>query len=156
MADAQYLELLQNADQHPLAGEILLRDVMLPELLGERADGILYFAGRSLAAHLNVPEEQISTTFASMGFGELKPDKIKTKLRTYTLGGPVVSQRLSLRGNTADFRLEAGFLAQLLQQALGHTVEGASENHRNNVTLTLSIDPGEEQPFYNDLSTRKF
>ncbi|WP_054750869.1 DUF2507 domain-containing protein [Lacticaseibacillus thailandensis] len=155
MADAQYLELLQNADQHPHAGEILLRDLMLPELLGERAEGILYFAGRSLAAHLNVPEDQIASTFAAMGFGELSPEKIKNKVRTYTLGGPVVNQRLHLRGNATDFRLEAGFLAQLVQQALGHTVEGACENHHDHVILTLSVDPGEEQPFYNDLSTRK-
>lgn len=146
MVDTQYTELMTSELETPYFGQQMLRDVLIPSLLGGKTSGIMYFAGRDLATKIPVVDDQIPTMFAKLGLGDLKQDKNKVKLRTYTLSGHAVEQRLKNFAN-ADFQFEAGLIAQLVQQVLGMTVEAASniDQHGAVVTLTLSIDPSEEQ-----------
>ncbi len=144
MAEPQYTDLINGDTTTPFFGQLMLRDVVLPTLLGKQTDAISYFAGRDLAQRLPVADDAIPELFTAMGLGDLQQDKVKMKLRTYTLTGTPVEQRLAHFKN-ADFQFEAGFLAQLIQQKLGMTVEATSQIHGTTVSFTVGIDPSEEQ-----------
>ncbi|MCI1283339.1 MAG: YslB family protein [Lacticaseibacillus songhuajiangensis] len=146
MADTQYTELMTSELETPYFGQQMLRDVLIPNLLGAKTSGIMYFAGRDLAPRVPVTDEQIPDLFAKLGLGTLTLNKNKVKLRTYTLSGEVVATRIK-NFPEADFQFEAGLIAQLVQQVLGMTTEAASnvDKRGDSVELTLSIDPSEEQ-----------
>ncbi|WP_155286426.1 DUF2507 domain-containing protein [Lacticaseibacillus zhaodongensis] len=146
MADAQYTNLINTEESTPYFGQMMLRDVMIPQLLGQNTSGIMYFAGRDLAVKLPVGDERIPELFAALGLGTLQIGKIKTKLRNYTLSGTPVTTRIK-NFKDADFQFEAGLLAQLIQQVLGMTTEAASkvDRHAGTVDFIVSIDPSEEQ-----------
>jgi hypothetical protein len=147
MADTEYTELMTSELETPYFGQQMLRDVLIPNLLGPKTSGIMYFAGRDLAPRVPVSDEQIPDLFSKLGLGTLALTKNKVKLRTYTLSGDIVTNRIK-HFPDADFQFEAGLLAQLVQQVLGMTTEAASniDKHNGSVELTLSIDPNEEQP----------
>lgn len=146
MADAQYTNLINTDESTPYFGQMMLRDVMLPQLLGQSTPDIMYFAGRDLATKLPVGDEGIPDLFTAMGLGTLQIGKVKTKLRNYSLSGTPVETRIK-NFTDADFQFEAGLLAQLIQQALGMTTEAISklDRHAKTVEFTVSIDPNEEQ-----------
>lgn len=146
MADTQYTELMTSELETPYFGQQMLRDVLIPNLLGSKTSGIMYFAGRDLAPRVPVTDEQIPDLFAKLGLGTLAMTKNKVKVRTYTLSGDVVAARIK-NFPDADFQFEAGLIAQLVQQVLGMTTEAASnvDKRGGTVELTLSIDPSEEQ-----------
>lgn len=147
MAKASYPELLNLSATGPLFGQLMLRDLLLPDLLGKETESITYWAGRSLARRLPVAEEDLSALFARIGFGTLTVAATKHHQRIYTLSGTTVATRMA-NFEQPDFRLEAGFLAQSLQQELGCVVEGSatSDSHKQVVTLTTVIDEKTPQP----------
>jgi hypothetical protein len=83
----------------------------------------------------------------SVGFGALTPLKQKRQERQYLLAGDVVATRIRTYEDP-DFQLEAGFLAQALQQVLGFAVEGGSaiQRREQNVVLTVVMDNQDTQP----------
>ncbi|WP_179395992.1 DUF2507 domain-containing protein [Lacticaseibacillus absianus] len=147
MAKADYQELLTLPATGPLFGQLMLRDLLLPDLLGEATHDITYWAGRALARKLPVAEDQITTLFERIGLGVLTPASSKHHERTYLLSGTVVETRLA-NFDDPDFRLEAGFVAQSLQQTLGVVVEANAtiERRKQQVTLTAVLDPKTPQP----------
>lgn len=145
MANQDYASLLHQSTTVPLTAPLTLRDLLLPDLLGEETHAILYWAGRNLARKLPVQESDLPAAFAELGFGELQAGKAKRQVRLFTLGGPVVAARLTANTD-ADFRLEAGFIAQSLQQQFGAVVEAdVAEPHRDTVTITCVLDPKDPQ-----------
>jgi hypothetical protein len=144
MAELQYTDLMNGDTTTPLFGQLMLRDVVLPNLLGQQSSAITYFCGRDLAMKLPVADDQIANLFSALGLGDLQQDKMKLKLRTYTLTGTPVTTRIQ-NFKDADFQFEAGLLAQLIQQKLGMTAEATSQIHGSTVNLTVGIDPSEEQ-----------
>ncbi|WP_461214179.1 DUF2507 domain-containing protein [Lacticaseibacillus sp. GG6-2] len=147
MAKASYPELLNLSAEGPLFGQLMLRDLLLPDLLGKENEAITYWAGRSLARRLPVVEADLTTLFARVGFGTLTLAASKRHQRTYTLSGTVVATRMA-NFKDPDFRLEAGFLAQSLQQELGCVVEASADadRHKQSVTLTVILDEKTVQP----------
>ena len=141
MAKASYPELLNLEADTPLFGQLMLRDILLPDLLGKETDAITYWAGRSLARRLPVAEADLAPLFVRVGFGTLTQTAEKKNQRTYLLEGTPVATRIN-SFEAPDFRLEAGFLAQSLQQALGFVVEANAivERHKRRVTLTVALD----------------
>ncbi|MBU5265646.1 DUF2507 domain-containing protein [Virgibacillus proomii] len=98
------------------AGYDILRYVSLPELLGKESHTLLYFMGRKLARKFHKETtEDIVHIFAHLGWGNLELVKLKKKEMTFQLMADSVVQRLKAPF-PADFRLEAGFLAESLQQ----------------------------------------
>lgn len=150
MADATYNEMMANSFDTPYFGQMMLRDAVLPSLLGSRSAAILYFAGRDLAQKLPLADDAISGAFAQLGLGTLAATKTKVRERHYTLTGMPVTTRLA-QFPQADFQFEAGLLAQLVQQALGMSCEAFSEVNGQQVDITLTIDPSEEQTLYTDM-----
>ncbi|WP_054665171.1 DUF2507 domain-containing protein [Lacticaseibacillus camelliae] len=147
MAKGTYKDLLSMQADGPLFGQLMLRDLLLPDLLGQETANIAYWAGRDLARKLPVTEEDLTKLFAQVGFGTLTPTTAKKQERHYLLTGTVVETRIA-NFDHPDFRLEAGFLAQSLQQILGIVVEAnpSVDAHKRQVDLTVALDPKSEQP----------
>ncbi|WDF83401.1 DUF2507 domain-containing protein [Lacticaseibacillus pabuli] len=147
MSEADYRDLMNPDVTTTYFGQMILRDELLPSLLGPRLDRIMYFAGRDMGAHFPAKDDEIAGTFTDLGLGNLATSKMKVRERTYTLDGPIVVERLSKHPD-ADFQFEAGLLAQMVQQALGMSAEAHSvvEGRGKRVAITVAIDPSEEEP----------
>jgi len=153
MTEPAYKTLMTIDETTPLFGQIALRDLVLPDLLGDEQSDILYWAGRSLAEKVPTKEADLPALFAQLGLGTLTSQSQKRQQREYRLDGPVVAARLK-DFDAPDFQLEAGLLAQLLQQQLGGVVEGNSQllPREQAVSITISLDTHDKQPVIDDLT----
>ncbi|TLQ51673.1 DUF2507 domain-containing protein [Lacticaseibacillus casei] len=147
MAKSDYTTLLNLPGSVSFFAVTAMRDLMLPNMLGEEQHHILYWSGRDLATKLPVDETALPQLFTQVGFGTLTPLKQMRQERQYLLAGDVVATRIRTYDDP-DFQLEAGFLAQSLQQVLGFAVEGGSATQRRdqNVVLTVVMDNQDSQP----------
>lgn len=103
--------------------QFILRDALLPELLGDDQGAIGYWAGKSLARKFPVGNPNDAAIFFDQaGFGTLSLEKQTEQMTRWQLGGEPVRLRLKL-GAEADFTLEAGFLAEMMSQQLGVVTE---------------------------------
>ena len=119
------------ADLHTAgAGFDVLRYMALPDLLGEEAPLLLYFIGRNLARKFDISSiEDIIYIFDELGIGKLELVKEKKKKKIFHLLSDSVVLRL--KGPfEADFRLEAGFLAEAVQMVDGVESECKEEINR--------------------------
>lgn len=117
----QFVEETQEiqSEKESVAGLLLLRDQLLPNLLGEEHSAILYWAGKELARQHPLENEAATVQFFhTYGFGTLTQSSTKKQTIHYILSGDVVTSRLQTK--EPSFSLEAGFLAQQhqLQQNL--------------------------------------
>ena len=153
MTEPAYKTLMAIDQSTPLFGQLALRDILLPTLLGEEQSNILYWAGRDLAAKIPTPEADLPTLFSQLGMGNLTLQTSKKQQRQYQLSGTVVAARIK-DFDQPDFQLEAGLLAQLLQQQLGVVVEANSQINRHDqlVQLTVMLDLKDHQPIIDDLT----
>lgn len=127
----------------------LLRDQLLPNLLGEETDEILYWAGKELARKQPMNEEgEITSFFNTFGFGNITLTEMKKNRRHYLLDGPLVAHRLT-ETHMASFSLEAGFLAEQIQRITGMFTEAnyKADARKQYVQLTLQSDPKEDLPY---------
>lgn len=103
--------------------QFILRDALLPELLGDDQGAIGYWAGKSLARKFPVGNpSDAAIFFAQAGFGTLTLEKQTAQMTRWQLAGKPVQLRLKM-GAEADFTLEAGFLAEMMSQQLGVVTE---------------------------------
>ncbi|GGH83706.1 putative hydrocarbon binding protein [Pullulanibacillus pueri] len=115
----------------PAFGYELLRMVLLPELLGEELEPILYWAGRKLARKYpcNTIEELISffeqAAWGSLEFCEESKGKMKFELRSN-----LINARFKDKSND-KFSLESGFLAEQIQHIKGFTADSLTEIKNN-------------------------
>jgi len=113
------LETNQNiqADETvPIFGYELIREVLIPEILGEDASEILYWAGKKLARIY--PLENISEVilfFKDAGWGNLVVANESKKELDLELSSPIITKRMQDH-TKPNFRLEAGFLAEQIQK----------------------------------------
>ncbi|MGX7417476.1 YslB family protein [Carnobacterium gallinarum] len=122
-------------------GYELIRDSLLPNILGKETHEILYWAGKELARQYPVADfDDLVLFFKKACFGDLVLLKEKKHQKLYTLTGPTITARIQ-HGNP-NFSLEAGFLAEQLQAQQELYSEAISEiNSRGNkVTITLQWD----------------
>jgi len=110
--DLTHLEELHTSG----AGYDILRYVGLPELLGDEKDTILYYMGKTLARKFDINTmDDIVQLFEQLGWGRLELTKQKKKSWEFHLLSDAVVLRLQGPFD-ADFRLEAGFLAEAVQK----------------------------------------
>lgn len=112
------------------AGFDVLRYLALPDLLGEEAPTLLYFMGKNLARKFDIQSiDDIIYIFDQLGIGKLELVKEKKKEKIFHLLSDSVVLRL--KGPfEADFRLEAGFLAEAVQRIEGTECECTEEINR--------------------------
>ncbi|MFC5590312.1 YslB family protein [Sporosarcina soli] len=100
-------------------GYELLRDHVLPSILGKHEDEILYWAGKEIARKFPVfAIEELPVFFQEAGWGELILHETAKDEAFYILkneAGPTFHKR--------SFHLEAGFLAEQYQKLNGLLTE---------------------------------
>ncbi|WP_137597516.1 YslB family protein [Paucilactobacillus kaifaensis] len=137
MSQLMYDQLLHSATG---LNQGVLRDVLIPSILGDETSGILYWAGKDLAHQFPVSNsDQLTLIFEQLGFGQLTKQKSSAKQQVWLLDGPIVAQRL--KNNHPDFNLEAGFIAQQIEfQTNAITEAQITEQKKGNVQITVQSD----------------
>ncbi|WP_042345465.1 YslB family protein [Bacillus massiliigorillae] len=108
----------------------ILRDIVLPDLLGKEHSEILYWAGKQLARKFPLSNmEETIEFFTNAGWGTLEELKSSKHEAEYILHGSFVARRFALNED-CEFQLEAGFLAQQLAIQNKRITEAATEQKR--------------------------
>ncbi|MFS0780663.1 YslB family protein [Bacillus sp. 1P06AnD] len=108
----------------------LLRDILLPDLLGKDHTQVLYWAGKQLARKFPLQSmDETIAFFENAGWGTLALDKLSKHEAELTLSNTIVSRRFALN-EEPDFQLEAGFIAQQMQQQQKRMTEAAVETKK--------------------------
>ncbi|BAB06814.1 YslB family protein [Halalkalibacterium halodurans] len=122
-----------------LFGYDLLRNDVLREILGSEHDAILYWVGKSLAR--KHPIETMEETFAffeKANWGQLSILKQKRQEYTFELQGPWMT-----KSDQRCYQLEAGFLAQLVQNWSETIAEATYVRKRGSVLIDVHTDKGD-------------
>ncbi|WP_449537181.1 YslB family protein [Ferdinandcohnia sp. Marseille-Q9671] len=123
-------------------GYELIREILLPDILGKETPQILYWAGKNLARKFPLPSvEEIISFFEDAGWGDLKLKRSDKKTMEFHLDGTIVSSRFK-RKDICTFHLESGFLAQQIQQQRNQITESYEQQKRRaqKVIFTLKWD----------------
>ncbi|QQK77161.1 DUF2507 domain-containing protein [Salicibibacter cibarius] len=122
-------------------GYELLRKTLLPELLNEDHDAIMYWGGKLLARKNPLDDiEEIPPFFERAGWGKIEKQKEGKNQWKYEL------QLMSDEKNPGFSRhLEAGFLAGQFELLYGTVAETTMEKKRNGIKLHVYIDPFRER-----------
>ncbi|SPJ44285.1 Glycine/serine hydroxymethyltransferase [Leuconostoc carnosum] len=134
-----YNKILQTNFQVNSFALTLLRDGLLKNLLQEDYPHILYWAGKEIARQF--PTDTLSSViefFEHSGFGNLEIASQDSKNQRWYLTGELVKQRISL-DKTADFSLEAGFLAQQLEVQTGAIAEATFKLMKKNEGVSFEV-----------------
>lgn len=99
----------------PAFGYELIREILLPEILGSESAEILYWAGKRLARKFPLQDFlEITDFFDKAGWGQLIILNEKKNELELELSSLLITQRLQSKG-TYHFQLEAGFIAQQIE-----------------------------------------
>ena len=121
-----------------LFGYELIRDVVIPNLLGTDTHEILYWAGKELARQYPLANRQdIIRFFDKAGFGLIELNKEQRNKQIYTLSGEIVKARLNQL--EPSFNLEAGFLAEQIQSQDGIYTEALTEVNKKTKIVTFTV-----------------
>lgn len=107
----------------PAFGYELLRETLLPELLGKETPSILYWCGRNLARKYPLETfEDITVFFHHAGWGSLTVNEEGKNSLSCELSSELISKRTN-HIKKPSFALESGFLAQQIQTIKKRTSE---------------------------------
>ena len=105
-------------------GYELLRDHVLPSVLGAHEGEILYWAGKEIARKFPIFSiDELPSFFNEAGWGTLSLGKSSKNEAFYTLTNDTYSMKVIER----TYQLEAGFLAEQYQQVNGILTESHAE-----------------------------
>lgn len=123
----------------PAFGYELIREDLLTEILGHDKPDILYWAGKRLARKYPMfTLEEIYEFFINAGWGKLQLIKDGKRMMAFSLTGDLIHHRLQTR-TSYNFRLEAGFLAEQIQQQKKVYTECAEEIDKRNSTIHFLV-----------------
>lgn len=126
----------------PAFGYELLREVLLPELLGKDTSTILYWAGKTLARKYPLQDmNDIIVFFQQAGWGKLSVKEESKDDLELELTSELISQRFKLKKEPL-FQLEAGFLAQQIETQRKVTTEAYEhpKKRADKVVFTVKWD----------------
>ncbi|WP_043934181.1 YslB family protein [Bacillus sp. EB01] len=104
-------------------GYELIREVLLPELLGKNTPELMYWAGKLLARKYPLKSvDEIKAFFARASWGDLVVRKEKKNEIEFELSSILLASRVPSKAETY-FQLEAGFLAQQFELQKGVVAE---------------------------------
>jgi hypothetical protein len=117
----------------------LLRDHLIPDLLGKNTNDILYWAGKHIARKFPLTgHEEIVSFFQEAGWGTLYLKQTGKTENTYLLSGKMVEKRMAIRSD-ANFKLETGFLSQQIEQQKQFLTEGIEEIRKRHTEVLFKI-----------------
>jgi predicted hydrocarbon binding protein len=145
MNESTAVELTLQSDEPrniSLFGYELIREFVLPEILGKDTPEILYWAGKRLARKhpLNTLEDIIEF-FTKASWGQLQLTKERKDQIEFELVSPLIVSRVKTKAEHY-FQIEAGFLAeqiQLQKQVIAETFEHPIKK-ANKVHFTVKWD----------------
>ena len=118
----------------------LLRDRLLPSLLQDDQNEILYWAGKDLAHDIYLHGiKSIQQFFFDAGFGDLQITAQNETGQIWTLSGSIVETRINDK-KSASFDLEAGFLAAQTERQIEHGAESQYQVEHNSVMFTVMTE----------------
>ncbi|WHX99526.1 YslB family protein [Neobacillus sp. DY30] len=125
-----------------LFGYELIREFILPEILGKDTPEILYWAGKRLArSHPLNSLDEIIDFFSKASWGQLEIKKERKDEIEFELVSPLIVSRVKSKAEHY-FQIEAGFLAQqieLQKQVITETFEHPVKKS-NKVLFTVKWD----------------
>lgn len=125
-----------------LFGYELIREFILPEILGKDTPEILYWAGKRLArSHPLQSLDEIIEFFTRASWGQLEIKKERKDEIEFELVSPLIVSRVKTKAEHY-FQIEAGFLAQqieLQKQVIAETFEHPVKK-ANKVQFTVKWD----------------
>lgn len=142
---AKYFSNIENSTV-PAYGYEMLRQVVLPDLLGKEAEAILYWIGKNIARKIQLDNlEDIPSFFQKMGWGTITLIKEEKKTMEFELTGELITYRFKNKAEYS-FQLEAGFLAETVQQHKKCMTEAVEKQKRrsNKVIFTVQWEPSEK------------
>ncbi|MCG3089322.1 DUF2507 domain-containing protein [Sporosarcina cyprini] len=119
-------------------GYEILRDHVLPTILGQHEDDILYWSGKDVARKFPIFEtDELPSFFTEAGWGQLTLEKEDKDEMQFVLG-PI--ERLVIENRS--YQLEAGFIAEQLQKLNGFLTEcyGQKEIQHDRVRFIAKWD----------------
>jgi predicted hydrocarbon binding protein len=123
-------------------GYELLRDVVLPEILGKDTPEILYWAGKRLARKYPLKNyDELIDFFANASWGTLEIKNEHKDAIDFELMSPLIVSRVKTKAEYF-FQIEAGFLAQQIEhqkQVIAETFEHPIKKS-NKVQFTVKWD----------------
>jgi predicted hydrocarbon binding protein len=143
--DSTTVEQNINADEQrsvSIFGYELIREVLLPEILGKDTPEILYWAGKRLARKYPLKNyDEISEFFAKSSWGELVLKSENKDEIEFELISPLIVSRVKSKAEHF-FQLEAGFLAQQIELQKEVTTETFEHPNKksNKVQFTVKWD----------------
>ncbi|MGX1899925.1 uncharacterized protein DUF2507 [Thermolongibacillus altinsuensis] len=134
----EHSELLK--DLHvPAFGYELIRQVVFPSMFGKDTSFILYWVGKELARKYPLQTiEEIISFFEKAGWGTLTLLEEKKDEYEFELNGPLVSTRFDW-GDSCTFQLEAGFLAQQIEQQKRQIAETYEQQKKKSKTVYFTV-----------------
>lgn len=127
----------------PSFGYEIIRDYLLPSILGKHEKDVLYWAGKDLARKFPCTDIQlIISFFQDAGWGVLTLEKEEKDGYIFHLTNDADLLKIEER----SFRLEAGFIAQQIQALQGCLTECFDEKRekQQQVIFTLKWDQKEK------------
>jgi predicted hydrocarbon binding protein len=120
----------------------LIREVLLPDILGKDTPEILYWAGKRLARKFPLHDlDEVFQFFVRAGWGILTTKTEKKDEMEFELESPLMVSRVKSKAEHF-FQLEAGFLAQQIEiqkEVIAETFEHPVK-HNKNVLFTVKWD----------------
>ncbi|WP_174729702.1 YslB family protein [Mesobacillus harenae] len=123
-------------------GYELIREVLLPDLLGKDTKEILYWAGKRLARKYPLTSiDDLSRFFVDANWGTLSLKEETRKEIVFELTSSLITERLKNNKETS-FTLEAGFLAEqlVLQKQLAAEAFEQPAKKSGKVLITVKWD----------------
>lgn len=121
-------------------GYELLREVLIPELLGEESRSIMYWAGKRLARKYPLPTiDEVISFFEKAGWGKLTIKSQKKNEMVFELESELINKRFELHPNPS-FQLEAGFIAEQIELMNQYVTETYEEIKRRSKKVFLQLN----------------
>jgi predicted hydrocarbon binding protein len=139
---SEELAQVQDSETVPAFGYELIREVLIPELLGSDTPEILYWAGKKLARKFPLQSfTEIIDFFKRAGWGDLS---IKSETKSefeLELSSNLITKRMKNQ-EPRYFQIEAGFLAEQIEiqkQVIAETFEHPKKRN-GKVSFTVKWD----------------
>ncbi|MDW0118142.1 YslB family protein [Sporosarcina thermotolerans] len=128
-------------DTHTRLGYEILRDHVLPKILGKHEDDILYWAGKDVARKFPIfSVNELPDFFIEAGWGTLTPFSGKTSKDEAIF---ILNQEDRTVLEKRSYQLEAGFIAEQFQKLNGFLTEcyGEKVPKENHIRFQVKWDP---------------
>jgi predicted hydrocarbon binding protein len=145
----EQLSHFENLHTSGLAYE-LLREILIPDLLGKELPSILYWSGKNIARKYPLSTiEEIIQFFKDAGWGELAIVDQKSSVLELELVGEFITARNQSR-KCSSYQLEAGFIAQQVEHIQQMVTEAYEDQKKRSNKVHFSVKWDKKDPITAD------